>query len=200
MRILSIIIICIIVIVVIGIIVILSSNESLRVGASMRVRVTVPDFEKKLIDEINSARNDPRGYVEQIYKRRDQYNRESIEETIEFLNNVKLCQGNLRPNVILSSLSQDWTNKQEKGDVGHGDFTSRFKNIRYSSIAENLSYGYTDPSDIVSALIIDEGIPDKGHRKNIFTCDFTDIGVSFGNHVRYGFMTGMIFGKNISAK
>ncbi len=53
---------------------------------------------------------------------------------------------------------------------------------------EDISYGYTDPRTIVVTLIVDQGVPDKGHRRNIFSRDFHVAGAACGGHPRYGAM------------
>jgi uncharacterized protein YkwD len=42
-------------------------------------------------------------------------------------------------------------------------------------------------------LIIDDGVLDRGHRANIFKPEFEVLGVSCGNHERYGTVCVMTF-------
>lgn len=69
----------------------------------------------------------------------------------------------------------------------------------YRLIGENIDYGQYRRNDIVSARdtvvdwIVDRGVPDKGHRHNIFQCTFTQVGVGFGNHAgQYRIMTDIV--------
>ncbi|GHV77374.1 hypothetical protein AGMMS49942_21950 [Spirochaetia bacterium] len=56
----------------------------------------------------------------------------------------------------------------------------------YKLLGENIDYGPSSGRDIVVDLLIDDGIPDRGHRDNIMLPGFTQAGVSIGTHARYG--------------
>jgi uncharacterized protein YkwD len=58
---------------------------------------------------------------------------------------------------------------------------------------ENIAYGPRRPGDVIRELIIDSGVPDRGHRRNIFYADFAAAGVSCGPHRDYGAMCVMDF-------
>jgi glutaredoxin len=78
------------------------------------------------------------------------------------------------------------------GGIGHdsSDGTGCFERIdKYSSggnmKAENCSYGNLDPLGVVMQLLIDDGVPSKGHRKNILNGGMGVVGVSVQPHKEY---------------
>lgn len=54
--------------------------------------------------------------------------------------------------------------------------------------AENLQFGNVAPRDIVKQLLIDDGVPNLGHRKNIFLAEVDRVGVAIGPHKNFGRM------------
>lgn len=50
---------------------------------------------------------------------------------------------------------------------------------------ENIAYGPKDAKDAVLAMIIDDGISDRSHRKNILSEKLKFMGPCHGDHVKY---------------
>lgn len=60
------------------------------------------------------------------------------------------------------------------------NFVQRIKEAgSYRCGAENIYVGSPDPLEALIALLIDMGVPDKGHRKNLLDPKFGRMGVSF---------------------
>jgi uncharacterized protein YkwD len=52
-------------------------------------------------------------------------------------------------------------------------------------IGENISYGSAKGHDAVLQLAIDDGVPSRGHRTNIFKPDYAEVGPCEGPHKGY---------------
>ena len=51
---------------------------------------------------------------------------------------------------------------------------------------ENIDYGVKSPEDVMLALLVDDGVADRGHRKNMYSEAFTKMGAATSSHPRYG--------------
>lgn len=58
---------------------------------------------------------------------------------------------------------------------------------------ENLSFNCATPEEVVLQLIIDDGVPERGHRQNIFNPEFKVFGCFTGVHKDYDSMTCLDF-------
>jgi uncharacterized protein YkwD len=148
-----------------------------------------------LIREINLARENPGLYAEFVAESRPLHMVEhgrAVDEAIRFLHKARP----LSPLSLSSGMSRaaaDHCAEQVNGQTGHdsqdggspGDRISRYGTwgIAYG---ENISYGQRTARNIVVALIIDDGIRSRGHRKNLFNPKFTVAGAAYGPHARYG--------------
>ena len=104
----------------------------------------------------------------------------------------------LRPERDLYEIAKGHALKSGKsGAVGHAGFEKRFKPVMktYNMVAENCAYGFEKGLDNAIMLLIDEGIKDLGHRKNMLSPHFNSIGVSISEHKKYRFNCVMDFGK-----
>lgn len=88
--------------------------------------------------------------------------------------------------VRMSSLhAQDLTNR--KGIISHKsssgkDFVQRLKETgSFRCGAENLFAGNPNPLEALITLLIDYGVPDKGHRVNLLDPTFERMGAAFSN-------------------
>ena len=100
----------------------------------------------------------------------------------------------------MSRAAADHCADQADGGFGHegrdrshaGQRIARYGNFS-GGWAENISYGKASARDVVLALIIDDGLPARKHRKNIFNPIYNFAGAAFGRHARFGTMCSMDF-------
>lgn len=88
----------------------------------------------------------------------------------------------------------------DKGLVGHQDLDTRFrKNAPYcmGHYGENCSYGSENSLGLaaVMQLLLDDGVADLIHRKNILEPDFNRMGAAMHTHTRYDYVCVMDFGR-----
>ena len=79
-----------------------------------------------------------------------------------------------------------------RGWSGPGDRINRY-GIWSGTWGENLSCGRSGAREIVVALIIDDGLGSRKHRKNIFSASFNYAGAAVGPHATYGTICSIDF-------
>jgi uncharacterized protein YkwD len=62
-----------------------------------------------------------------------------------------------------------------------------------SVIGENIAYGQSTAREVVAAFIVDDGVPGREHRKNLFNAAFHVMGVDCGPHSTYGTLCAITF-------
>ncbi|HET6244163.1 MAG: CAP domain-containing protein [Bacteroidetes bacterium] len=103
----------------------------------------------------------------------------------------------LIPQKDLSGIARQHAEKSGKtGRTGHFDFKERTKDVmkKYNGIGENCNYGTANGLLIVILLLIDEGVENLGHRKNMLNSDYQYTGVSIERHKKYGFNGVIVYG------
>lgn len=56
---------------------------------------------------------------------------------------------------------------------------------------ENLSFHCDTAMDVILQLVVDDGVPNRGHRDNIFNPDFRVVGINTGPHKDFETMTNL---------
>jgi uncharacterized protein YkwD len=54
---------------------------------------------------------------------------------------------------------------------------------------ENLDFGTESPREHITSLIVDDGVPSRGHRENLFHREYVNVGIGIGPHPDYGSVT-----------
>lgn len=174
-------------------------------------------LENSVVREINMARTAPKDYASLLKQYRKYYDKKilrlpgktpiltkegvrAVDEAIRFLRSLQPLSP-LISSKGMSSGAKDHVkdqgpsgSTQHKGSDGSqpSDRVNRYGTWE-KSLGENISYGSDQARDIVMGLIIDDGVPGRGHRKNIFHSDFRVIGVACGPHPDYRSVCVMTF-------
>lgn len=88
----------------------------------------------------------------------------------------------------------------ESGKTGHSSSSGKTYQERmdalenYPYLAENCSYGYKEGLQITLELLIDKGVQNLGHRKNMLSSEYQFLGVSIKPHQLYQHNAVMVFG------
>ena len=173
--------------------------------------------EKAVLDELNIARTQPQKcatFVEEFkrgFKNDKSYVRHgvnmitkegvaAVDEAIAFLKKQNPI-GAMTISRGLSLAARDHVNDiGPKGITGHGgsdksqpaDRMNRHGKFRRTA-GENISFGPDEARQIVMQLIVDDGVPGRGHRTNIFKADYRTVGIAIGPHKTFRNMCVMDF-------
>lgn len=181
-------------------------NPFLRLNDGVEELDFLTDVEKEVILELNKARTNPAAYAKVIedYKRHyvgreiqfagriPYYTQEgvsAVDEAIRFLKTAEAVPP-LRVSRGLSYAAQAHVKDQGPtgltGHSGSDKSTPRERIERFGewgvTMGENISYGFWEAKEIVMQLIIDDGVKNRGHRKNIYNGGYRVAGVGFGPH------------------
>jgi uncharacterized protein YkwD len=155
-----------------------------------------------VLGEINFARAHPAEYARELRQQErspapDDYSGfanedpNAVDEAIDFLERQPPLPP-LEPDTRIAAAAREHASAQgRRGDVGHGPAGALGKRLRDHGVwagmsAENISYGYDEPRAVVRQMIVDTGVASRGHRRNIFTRDYSAAGVACGPHAAYG--------------
>ena len=169
-----------------------------------------------IIHEMNLARQNPALYATFIEETRRNYSGRicllpgnvrmcthegvrALDDAIRFLHRAKPQPPfALSPGLCLAAA--DHCREQAGGATGHygnhgsdpGNRMSRY-GVVSQGWAENIAYGRHTAREIVLALIVDDGVRGRGHRKNTFNPTYNAAGAAYGSHARFGSVCSIDF-------
>lgn len=163
----------------------------------------------EVLAEVNFARTQPQRYADlmeaEIPTWRGSEGKRAITEAVRYLRRQKplapLAQSEGINRAALGHVI-DMGSKGLRGHYGSRGSTpwARMKQhgtyIGYTG--ENIAYGIRSARTMVMALIADDGVSDRGHRKNIFNSRFLVAGVAHGSHSYFGNICVMDFASGFS--
>jgi uncharacterized protein YkwD len=171
-------------------------------------------LERGVLDELNRARTDPERFAAELearlaHFRGNIYRRPGAEvgvRTVEGAAAVREAVRVLRTTTPVAPLRlsrgmsaaaadhvRDQGPRGALGHTGRDNSTPASRVSRYGRwfgiISENIQYGRpANAHDVIADLFIDDGVADRGHRRNALDPNIHVAGVSCGPHTTYGQM------------
>ncbi len=163
-------------------------------------------LERAVLKEMNRLRADPRGYASELAGDRELFHGRLFEQPdrtpLETVEGVAALDEAIRDLESASPLpgldasaglalaardhAVDLGSHGARGHVGSDGSTMRGRLERYGHFmgtsGEVISFGPDLAYDVVRELVIDDGVPDRGHRVNLLRPEFRVAGVACGHH------------------
>lgn len=172
----------------------------------------------QVVAEINRLRADPPGYARELRSYRQLFRgrvvadgnpggtltREGVRAVDEAIRALERqpAQPPLQIGRVLAAAAQDHVDDQgPRGLVGHQSASGASPSQRVVArgggpyISETISYGSRTARAVVRQLVVDDGVPDRGHRKALLAPEFRYAGAGCGPHAGYGTMCVVDFGR-----
>jgi uncharacterized protein YkwD len=179
------------------------------------------DFDREFLIEHNNMRTNPMSFIADLERMVKEYGDNmwrlvqlngvntrmmsnegspAVTELIDFLKKQKGVQPIKLSDEIKPFSCAHVNDQGPAGATGHdstnGDsFSKRVEGLMKpgQGVGENISYGTTKPREILIALAVDDGVPNRGHRTNIFKEDWQEMGSCYGPHNGYRDMAVAIY-------
>lgn len=169
-------------------------------------------LELAVLAEINRVRSDPRGFADELraYRRtfegRIAYPRgypdgiqtsegsAAVDDAIAYLDAQPPQLPLVRSSVLAQSVAALVIDQGVNGGVGHLGSDGRNPSSRTVAVGggpyvgEVIAYGPPDAQSVVRQLIVDDGVPGRGHRILLFSARFRFGGATCGPHPKYRIM------------
>lgn len=188
-------------------------SAALISSSSMATLSRIAPLELQVLAELNYARAHPTQYVSKLDRYRaafggavvyDTAAREEVEtaegvravdEAISFVRRAAPKPPLTWDDDLAASAAEHAEDQRSSGVVGHeasdgSSFDDRMNTQaglkNRMAVAEVISYGEASREGVVRQLIIDDGEPDRGHRKEVFDSGWSRAGVACTTHPLYG--------------
>lgn len=179
---------------------------------SASARAQGRSLESEVLAEINFARQHPQEYAEDLREYRRYFEgrllylpgdengimtnegTRAVDEAIAFLKRQAPLPA-LGHGEVLALAADDHVAAQGPlGGLGHSSRAGNSPGERVRRrggdiyVGEGISYGYSSAAEVVRQLIVDDGVPGRGHRALLFDKGFRYAGVGCGGHRQYRYM------------
>jgi uncharacterized protein YkwD len=177
-------------------------------------------LEREILAELNFARAHPRRYADRLRSYRRHFRGKivqypgkteglrtsegvaAVDEAIAFLERQSPV-GPLAPAPLLANAAADHVAEQgPRGATGHrskdgADPRDRVRRRGGGNyVAETITYGPPSGVEVVRQLIVDDDVPNRGHRRTVFAAEMRFVGIRCGPHTSYRVMCVAEFARN----
>ena len=176
-------------------------------------KVNYEKLKREIIEEHNKLRTNPSNFIEYLESHKDYFSGKIIskpketplqtqegwsafQEAINFFKRMKSYKPlkSLEVSEGLSKAAQVHADDiGPKGIVGHmgsdnSTLTERIEKCCQwgGSAGENICFGNKKAIDVISALLVDDGVSTRGHRTNMLNPKFSFVGIGIQQHKTYG--------------
>ena len=164
----------------------------------------------EIVAELSLARTDPLGYARFLEEFRSTLRPDgfavlgavllqtregaaAVDEAIAFLRGAAPLPPLAHVDALARAARDHVLDLGPRGMIGHGgadgsSFADRVaRHARVVGLSgENIFYGLGDARFIVVQTLIDDGVPDRGHRRNVFEPAYRTAGAARGPHAAFG--------------
>jgi len=194
-----------------------AARTAVLVAAIVVLPASAPGYPSaaEIVSELNRLRTDPTGYAQSLRTYRRSFEsstsllytlpgearpRRSLDGTIAVDEAIAALDrlspvAPLRADAILQRAARTLADEQAvTGAVGHRTAGAATPGERLQAAggdiyaSEAVSYGATDAAGVVRQLVVDDGVPGRGHRRTLFSPELRFAGVWCGPHARLGAM------------
>lgn len=165
-------------------------------------------IEAGVLEEVNFLRSNPRAYARELEALMARFDGKillgegdgpdystyegprAVSEAARELRNRRAVNS-LMPSELLASAAADHVRAQgASGQTGHysnGKGPGQRVKARGGNVyvGEVIVYNYTSAQNAVQQLVVDDGVPDRGHRKLLFLPQYRYAGVACGSHKQW---------------
>jgi uncharacterized protein YkwD len=188
-----------------------SKSESATKSENTAAISFMSQLEKEIVDEMNLARTEPQKYAAFVEEFKKYYDGNrlmipgrkkalvtndgiaAVDEAIGFLRAAQPLPAFGVAKGVCSAAADHARDLAGKGITGHRGSDGSTPNARVDRygawdavIGETVVYEVSTARQIIIALIIDDGVPNRGHRRNIFDPNYHVTGISVSEPLSFG--------------
>lgn len=162
------------------------SSSAIQKSNTAKDQQKLSSEEKEVILWTNLARTEPQNFYKMLivyFQKNPEFQLKNpyVQSLLKDLDNSSPVQELTTAVLLNNNASSHAGYSQLTKRMGHEGFDNRARiafNEHYTGYGENCVYGVRDALHAVVALLVDEGVPDLGHRKIMLNDKFNQIGVS----------------------